>query len=224
MLAQTSVRIFDQARQDNNFRMSSIDIQNIKCVVIGDGGVGKTSLLMTYRFDAFPSEVPNVSDTFGKQVKVDELTYNLNLWDLWILHWHDVHLYRLIFADTDIFLICFSVAEPASFKNVEESWLPLIKNHCPNTPFILVGTKVDLRDDKATLDELAKKQEEMVSKEEGKRMAESLKAAKYLECSAKAQEGMKNLFDEAIRQTSTWQHTSGGKKMKKSENKKCNLF
>ena len=202
--------------------MSSIDIQNIKCVVIGDGGVGKTSLLMTYRFDAFPSEV--VSDNYEKQVKVDELTYNLRFYDLPILHGHDTDLYRTIFADTDIILVCFSVAEPASFKNVEEILLPDIKNHCPNTPFILVGTKVDLRDDEATLDELAKKQEEMVSKEEGKRMAESLKAAKYLECSAKAQEGMKNLFDEAIRQTSTWQHTSGGKKMKKSENKKCNLL
>ena len=72
------------------------------------------------------------------------------------------------------------------------------------------------------MDKLAKKQEKLVSKEEGKRMAESLKAATYLECSALTQEGVKNLFDEAIRQTATWQRNPGEKK--KSEKKKCNLL
>ena len=99
-----------------------------------------------------------------------------------------------------------------------------MRHHCPNTPFILLGTKVDLRGDRATVDELDKKQEEVVSKEEGKRMAESLKAAKYLECSALTQEGVKILFDDAIRQTSTWQLNNGGKKLKKLKKKKCTIF
>ena len=96
-----------------------------------------------------------------------------------------------------------------------------MRHHCPVTPFILLGTKVDLRGDRATLDKLAKKQEKLVSKEEGKRMAESLKAATYLECSALTRVGLKHVFDEAIRQQSTWQHNTGGKK---SENKKCNIL
>ena len=126
------------------------------------------------------------------------------------------------YPGTDIFLVCFSVAEPASLKSVKEYWFPEMRHHCPVTPFILLGTKVDLRGDRATLDKLAKKQEKLVSKEEGKRMAESLKAATYLECSALTREGVKNLFDDAIRQTATWQRNTGGKK--KSEKKKCNLL
>ena len=50
------------------------------------------------------------------------------------------------------------------------------------------------------MDKLAKKQEKLVSKEEGERMAESVKAAKYLECSALTREGVENVFDEAILQ------------------------
>ena len=83
MLAQTSVRNLHQARQDNNLRMSSIDIQNIKCVVIGDGGVGKTSLLITYCCGEFPSEyVPSVfDDNVSVPVSIAGESYNLGLWD-----------------------------------------------------------------------------------------------------------------------------------------------
>ena len=97
--------------------------------------------------------------------------------------------------------------------------VPEIKHHCPNTPFLLLATKVDLREDRATLDKLAKKQEEMVSKEEGERMAESVKAAKYLECSALSGEGVENVFDEAV-----LRHLEGVKERKKSKKKKCNIL
>ena len=205
MLAQTSVGIFDQARQDNNFRMSSIDIQNIKCVVIGDGGVGKTSLLITYCCGEFPSDyVPNVFDeNVSVPVSIAGESYNLGLWDTG--GGEDYHRLRpLCYPNTSVFLVCFSVDRPASFKSVEEALVPEIKHHCPNTPFLILATKVDLRADRATLDKLAKKQEEpvskdeLVSKEEGERIAESVKAAKYLECSALTGEGVKNVFDEAV--------------------------
>ena len=194
----------------------------VKCVVIGDGGVGKTSLLITYTLGEFPMDyVPTVFDNWSGQVKVDELRYNLTFWDTGGGEGYE-RLRPLSYPGASIFLVCFSVAEPASFRRVKEYWFPEMRLHCPNTPFILLGTKVDLRGDRATLDKLAKKQEELVSKEEGKRMAESLKAAKYLECSALTREGVNNLFAEAIRQTSTWKHNAGGKK--KSEKKKCNIF
>ena len=129
------------------------------------------------------------------------------------------------YPNYDIPIVCFSVTEPASFKRVEEYWVPGIKQHCrPNTPFIILGTKVDLRADRAILDKLAEKQEEVVSKEEGKRMAESLKAAKYLECSALTREGVKNVFEEAIRQHLICQRIKEEEELKKSEKKKCNIF
>ena len=194
----------------------------VKCVVIGDGGVGKTSLIITYCYGEFPiGGVPVAFDNYALPVKVDEVTIHLNFWDTG--GGEDYHTLRpLSYPGTDIFLVCFSVAEPASLKSVKAYWFPEMRHHCPVTPFILLGTKVDLRGDRATLDKLAKKQEKLVSKEEGKRMAESRRAATYLECSALTREGVKNLFDDAIRQTATWQRNPGGKK--KSEKKKCNAM
>lgn len=45
----------------------------------------------------------------------------------------------------------------ASFENVKSKWLPEIRHHAPGVPFILVGTKLDLRDDEDTLEKLREK-------------------------------------------------------------------
>jgi Ras-related C3 botulinum toxin substrate 1 len=53
-----------------------------------------------------------------------------------------------------VFLVCYSVVNPASFDNVRAKWSPEIKHNNPETPVVLVGTKLDLRDDKHTIDKL----------------------------------------------------------------------
>ena len=49
----------------------------------------------------------------------------------------------------DVFLICFSVVDPTSLENVRSKWYPEISHHAPDVPIILVGTKLDLRNDVA---------------------------------------------------------------------------
>ena len=66
-------------------------------------------------------------------------------------------------------------------------WVPEITHHCQKTPFLLVGTQIDLRDDVSTLDKLAKNRQKPISYEQGEKLAKDLRAVKYVECSALTQ-------------------------------------
>ena len=50
----------------------------------------------------------------------------------------------LSYPNTDVFLICFSVVNPASYHNVQEEWVPELKVCMPNVPYVLIGTQVML--------------------------------------------------------------------------------
>jgi len=97
------------------------------------------------------------------------------------------------------FLTAFSVVNPSSFENGRVNWYPEVSHHCPNTPLILVGTKVDLREDSSTVEKLASKKQAPITFEQGLGMVSEINAAKYMECSALTQQGLKAVFDEAIR-------------------------
>ena len=173
-------------------------MQTIKCVVVGDGAVGKTCLLISYTTNKFPSEyVPTVFDNYAVTVMIRGEPYTLGLLDTAGQEDYD-RLRPLSYPQTDVFLVCFSVVSPASFENVKEKWVPEIQHHCPKTPFLLVGTQVDLRDDSTWLDKLAKNKQRPITQEQGEKLAKELRAVEYVECSALTQKGLKNVFDEAI--------------------------
>ncbi|CAM9871025.1 unnamed protein product, partial [Ectocarpus sp. 12 AP-2014] len=66
-------------------------------------------------------------------------------------------------------------------------------------PFILVGTKLDLRDDQDACKRLAERRQTPISFSEAQALASELDAYRYLECSALTQHGLKQVFDGAIR-------------------------
>jgi len=173
-------------------------MQTIKCVVVGDGAVGKTCLLISYTTNKFPSEyVPTVFDNYAVTVMIGGDPYTLGLFDTAGQEDYD-RLRPLSYPQTDIFLVCFSTVSPTSYENVKEKWVCEIMHHCPKTPFLLVGTQLDLRDDTVVVERLAKSKHKPITYEQGVKAAKELRAVKYVECSALTQKGLKDVFDEAI--------------------------
>jgi Ras-related C3 botulinum toxin substrate 1 len=109
-----------------------------------------------------------------------------------------------------------------------------VSHHCPNTPLLLVGTKLDLREDTETINRLREKNLAPVSFEQGMQKQKEINAVKYecavmlcanvrdaacacaccryMECSALTQKGLKQVFDEAIRAVLNPPVTKKGKK------------
>uniref|UniRef100_A0A8C6S3Q9 Cell division cycle 42, like n=1 Tax=Neogobius melanostomus TaxID=47308 RepID=A0A8C6S3Q9_9GOBI len=104
----------------------------------------------------------------------------------------------LSYPQTDVFLVCFSVVSPSSYENVREKWVPEITHHCPDVPFLLVGTRTDLRGDRGELDRLAANKQRPLQPEDGEKLARELRAVKYMECSAKTREGVEEVLEEAV--------------------------
>ncbi|TIC75806.1 hypothetical protein E3Q00_00528 [Wallemia mellicola] len=175
--------------------------KNIKCVVVGDGAVGKTCLLISYTTNQFPSDyVPTVFDNYQATVLLDGKPVLLGLWDTAGQEDYD-RLRPLSYPQTDIFLCCFSIHSPASFENVKykPQWWPEISHHAPSVPIILVGTKLDLRSDPQAVNALRARRMEPINYSQGVELSKDINAIKYLECSALTQKGLKGVFDEAIR-------------------------
>jgi Ras-related C3 botulinum toxin substrate 1 len=167
-------------------------------VVVGDGAVGKTCLLISYTTNAFPGEyIPTVFDNYSANVMVDGSPVQLGLWDTAGQEDYD-RLRPLSYPQTDVFLICYAIISPHSFDNVRAKWAPEIKFHQPNAPIILVGTKSDLRNHKPTLSQLQSKGLRVITAGEAEERRQEIGAVMHLECSAITQDGLKQVFDEAI--------------------------
>ncbi|KAL1453182.1 hypothetical protein WDU94_007348 [Cyamophila willieti] len=174
-------------------------MQAVKVVAVGDGEVGKTCLMICYATSLFPEEhIPTIFDNYNTNVMVDGKPINLGLWDTAGQDDYD-RLRPLSYPQTDAFLVCFSVVNPVSFNNVRNKWYPEVTHHCPGVPIILVGTKIDLRDNKDVLQRLKNMRQSPISYSQGLSMAKEMGAVKYMECSALTQKGLKTVFDEAIR-------------------------
>uniref|UniRef100_A0AC35TYZ9 Ras-like GTP-binding protein Rho1 n=1 Tax=Rhabditophanes sp. KR3021 TaxID=114890 RepID=A0AC35TYZ9_9BILA len=168
-----------------------------KLVIVGDGACGKTCLLIVFTKDQFPDVyVPTVFESYVIDIEVDAKEVELALWDTAGQEDYD-RLRPLSYPDTDVILMCFSIDSPDSLDNIPEKWTPEVRHFCPNVPIILVGNKMDLRNDPQTIRELAKNKQEPINSQQGRAIAEKIGAYDYLECSAKTKGGIRQVFERA---------------------------
>ncbi|KAK1378649.1 rac-like GTP-binding protein RHO1 [Heracleum sosnowskyi] len=169
----------------------------IKCVTVGDGAVGKTCMLISYTSNTFPTDyVPTVFDNFSANVVVNGSTVNLGLWDT--AGQEDYNRLRpLSYRGADIFLLAFSLISKASYENIYKKWIPELKHYAPNVPVVLVGTKLDLREDRQFVSDHPGVT--IISTAQGEELRKLINGVAYIECSSKTQKNVKSVFDTAIR-------------------------
>ncbi|KAG7321596.1 hypothetical protein KOW79_014454 [Hemibagrus wyckioides] len=141
--------------------------------------------------------IPTVFDNYSSEITVQSKPISLNLWDTAGQEAYD-RLRTISYPQTNIFIICFSISSMTSFENVKLKWYPEVSKHCPNVPILLVGTKKDHREDPEMLQKLKEQKMTPVTEQQGKALAREIRAVKYLECSALNQEGVKEVFEEAV--------------------------
>ncbi|EGC32539.1 hypothetical protein DICPUDRAFT_89172 [Dictyostelium purpureum] len=176
----------------------------IKCGVVGDGTVGKTTLLLSYITQAFITEyTPTVFDNFSAIEEVDDgKLVNVILWDTAGQDdYAQIRTTCYTNCKYDVFLLCFSTVNRDSFDNVKYKWLPELKANSPGTPFILVGTKTDIRDQQtqgAVSPPLTGQVSSIITFKEGQKRAKEIKAHNYMECTSRESSSVAKVVLEAV--------------------------
>ncbi|KAI8847894.1 GTP-binding protein rho5 [Chytridium lagenaria] len=192
-----------------------------KLVIVGDGACGKTCLLIVFSRNQFPDVyVPTVFENYIADVEVDGKHVELALWDTAGQEDYD-RLRPLSYPDSHVILICFSVDSPDSLDNVMEKWISEVLHFCSGLPILLVGCKKDLRNDPRVIEELRRNNQSPVTTQQGMAVAEKIGAYMYLECTAKHNDGVREVFEHATRAALAYK--SGGKRTDRGK-PKCQLL
>lgn len=178
------------------------DIDNIKCefipeemikydlsfkiIIIGDSGVGKSSLTLRATKNQF-QDYYNATvgfEFFSQNIKMDDTIIKLQMWDTC-----GQEIYRSLissfYKNSSLAMIMYSIEDEESFRHLDY-WIKEIKNNSnPNIKIILIGNKVDLEDKRT------------VSKEEEEKFAKENGIEEVYETSAKTGFNAKNIFCRA---------------------------
>ncbi|XP_064460437.1 ras-related protein Rap-1b-like [Ornithodoros turicata] len=162
-----------------------------KLVVLGAGGVGKTSLIVQFLEGFFSfTYKPTVEDCYRHTVQTpDGLFHTVEILDTAGSH-HFPAMRELSIRSGRGFVLVFSVDSLQSFHEAVQLWHLIVKIRGEHVPIVLVGNKSDL---------IAKRQ---VSQDMAIKLAQdSMHSCQYLETSAKYNVNVSELFVELLQQT-----------------------
>ena len=161
------------------------EIVELKVILLGDVGVGKTNIISRYLSGEFnPSLNPTVGSSYGeKRIKKEGITYLLKVWDTVGQEKYN-SITKLFVQGSHIIILVYSIDNLHSFQKLD-FWHNFIKNTLKDDTYILavIGNKRDLYEN------------ELVTEEEGKKYAEKMNA-NYALLSAKTdRQNIINFFD-----------------------------
>ncbi|KAJ0714445.1 putative small monomeric GTPase [Helianthus annuus] len=158
---------------------------SFKILLIGDSGVGKSSLLVSF----ISNTVDDLAPTIGVDFKIKLFTVGgkrlkLTIWDT-----AGQERFRTLtssyYRGAQGIILVYDVTRRETFTNLSEIWAKEVDLYSTNQDCVkmLVGNKVD------------KDSERFVSREEGAALAKEL-GCLFLECSARTQENVHQCFEE----------------------------
>ena len=180
--ANTAPRIPDYKEQPITTKRANY---NMKIVVVGDGGCGKTCLLSSYSMNEFPLlYVPTIfENTVVSLAAPSGKSIELALWDTAGQEEYE-RLRPLSYPGVDLLLICFALDNITSLQNIRDVWFQEVSHFCPGIPIILVGTKCDLQS--------------RIDPEFPIQVASEIGAIGYIQCSAKTMYNVRTVFNFAL--------------------------
>jgi GTP-binding nuclear protein Ran len=123
-------------------------IPTFKCVIVGNGGVGKTTLVTKHLTGEF---VQVYEPTLG--VEVHPIVFNttkgpirFNIWDTAGQEKFS-GLQDGYYVQADCAIVMFDLTGVLSYRD-SKMWYDSVRNKCGNIPIIIVGSKVDIKDRK----------------------------------------------------------------------------
>jgi len=158
-----------------------------KVIVIGDGSVGKTTLLKKWVHKKFETEyIPTVGvNILKEQAQVGEKTVNLMLWDIagqpqfYLLH-------KVYYNGANGVILMFDLTNSPSFTNINNWYNEVVKYELGNVPIILVGNKSDLKSERKIIEPMAHNKMEQIG------------VSVYYETSALDGTNVKSVFNKII--------------------------
>lgn len=170
--------------QSNSNSGSSYDL-SFKILLIGDSGVGKSSLLVSF----ISNSVDNLAPTIGVDFKIKLLTVGGKTLKLTIWDTAGQERFRTLtssyYRGAQGIILVYDVTRRETFLNLSDIWAKEVELYSTNQDCVkvLVGNKVD------------KESERAVSREEGIAMAREL-GSLFLECSARTRQNVEQCFEE----------------------------
>jgi small GTP-binding protein len=162
---------------------------SVKIVLLGDSGVGKSSLVLRYVRDTFhPFQEPTIGAAFvaaSEAVEDEDRNVELKIWDTaGQERYHS--LTPLYFRGAHIAVLAFDVCRTHSFRALHE-WARQVQSYNSQILLAVVGTKSDLSEHRS------------VSTQEAKDFSSTVRAVLYMETSAKENVMVKELFQQVAR-------------------------
>ena len=159
----------------------------VKAVLLGESGVGKTSIIRQFVNHSFdPNVSSSISSTFSsRMLDISNTKQSINF-DVWDTAGQEKYrsLAKIFYKDAKIIIFVYDVTNQNTFENIKEFWYKEIMTNCePNIILGVAGNKIDLYG------------KEKVNENEAKQWAKSINAV-FSSTSAKSNIGIDLLFDE----------------------------